>query len=190
MIDRIEAFLTDLDQSLASQAPGDVLDLYHIGRSALVWHYGYTATTNDFDFLRPEGNRELTDLALRLFGKGTPKALEHGLYLEVVEPGWPPMPAGYKKRATQIQGSWKVLRVYRLEEHDLVASKLRRFSTRDRADIRLLCDLVAIDPERLEQVLEEAYPFNMEKDGDEFRDSAFRNLRVVQRYLRGEIYEF
>jgi hypothetical protein len=30
----------------------------------------------------------------------------------------------------------------------------------------------------------------MEKDGDEFRDSAFRSLRTVQKYLRGEIAEF
>jgi len=31
---------------------------------------------------------------------------------------------------------------------------------------------------------------HMAKDGDEFRDSAFRSLHVVQRYLRLEIDEF
>ncbi len=190
MRERIEAFLADLDRTLAARAEDARLDLYHIGRSALVWGYDYLATTDDFDFLRPQGEAQWVELALQRFGKNTPKAREHGLYLEVVEEGFPPMPRGYKKRATQIDGPWKTLRVYRLDPHDLIASKLRRFWPKDRADIRLLCDLVPIDPERLEQVLEEAYPFNMEKDGDEFRDSAFRSLRTVQRYLRHELHEF
>jgi len=189
MKERIEAFLADLDRTLAARAAEARLDLYHIGRSALVWEYDYIATTRDFDFLRPQGGAEWVELALQLFGKNSPKAKEHGLYLEVVEEGFPPMPLGYKKRATQVDGPWKILRIYRLDPHDLVASKLRRFSPKDRADIRLLCDLVALDPERLEQVLEEAYPFNLEKDGDEFRDSAFRSLRAVQHYLRHEINE-
>jgi len=77
------------------------------------------------------------------------------------------MPRGYKERATEKAGPWKVLRVFRLDPYDLVASKLRRFWPKDRADVRLLCDLVELEPERLEQILEEAYPFNLEKDGDE-----------------------
>ena len=190
MRERIEAFLADLDRALAERANGEVLEIYHIGRSALVWQYAYTATTQDFDFLRPAGCEQLVKRALQLFGCDTTKAKEHGLYLQVVEEGFPPMPWGYKKRATKVKGAWKVLRIYRLEPHDLAASKLRRFSTHDREDIRLLCDLVPIDPIRLEEVLEEAYPFNLEKDGDEFRDHAFRSLRVVQRYLRNEINEF
>ena len=108
----------------------------------------------------------------------------------MVDEALPPMPWGYKKRATKVEGPWKVLRVYHLDPHDLIASKLRRFSAGDRTDIRLLCDLVDIDPERLQEVLDDAYPFNLEKDGDEFRDAAYRSLTIVQRYLRGEINEF
>jgi Nucleotidyltransferase of unknown function (DUF6036) len=190
MKERIEAFLADLDRTLAPSAQGKSLEIYHLGRSALVWHYAYSATTQDFDIIRPDGAAELLALALRLFGPDTLKALEHGLYLQVVDEPLPPMPWGYKKRATEIAGSWKALRVFRLGPYDLVASKLRRFWPKDRADIRLLCDLVEIEPDRLEHILEEAYPFNMEKDGDEFRDSAFRSLRIVQRYLRHEIDSF
>ena len=127
---------------------------------------------------------------LRLFGPDTPKALEHGLYLDAVDEPLPPMPRGYKKRATEIAGSWNVIRVYRLDPYDVVASKLRRFTPKDRADVHLLCDLADLEPQRLEQILEEAYLFNMEKDGDEFRDSAFRSLRIVQSYLRHEIDSF
>lgn len=49
MKERIEAFLADLDQALATQAQGAKLQLYHIGRSALVWQYDYVATTADIE---------------------------------------------------------------------------------------------------------------------------------------------
>jgi hypothetical protein len=189
MKDRLEAFLSDLDRYLAGQTQGEVLEIYPIGRSALVWNYDYNATTQDFDFLRPKNETPLLGLALQAFGKGTPKSREHGLYLEVVESAFPPMARGYEKRATPVAGPWKVVRLYRLESHDLVVSKLRRFSAKDRADVRLLCDLGHIDPVELEKRLEEAFPFGTPKDGDEYRDSAFRSLQLVQRYLRHEIRE-
>src|SRR5438128_9874861 len=99
MRDRLEAFLTDLDQALAPQAEGETFHVYHIGRSALVWEYDYSATTHDFDILRPRGAERLVDLALQWFGRNTRKAKEHDLYLEVVDPALPPMPAGYENRA-------------------------------------------------------------------------------------------
>ncbi len=181
---------TAIDDALAAAAPGAVLAIYHIGRSALVWEYDYIATTSDIDILQPKGGQELVQLALKLFGRGTDKAKEYDLYLEVVNEALPPMPGGYEQRAHQVEGLWKVLRVFHLEPHDLAASKLWRFATKDRADIRQLCDLGHLDPDRLEQILEKAFPFNNEKDGDEYRDKPFANLRTVQKYLRGEIEEF
>ena len=167
-----------------------MLDIYHIGRSALVWEYDYIVTTADFDILKPRGGEELLDLALSLFGRGTEGAKLLGLYLEVVPEGLPPAPVGYEKRAKRIEGPWAVLRVYHLDPHDLAATKLRRFAAKDREDIRQLCDLGHLEPRRLEEVLEKAFLFVHEKDGDEFRDAAFRNLHVVQQYLNGEINEF
>ena len=79
MKERIEAFLADLDQTLAGRAEGQVLELYHIGRSALVWAYDYNATTQDFDFISPKGEAPLATLALLSFGKDTAKAKQHGL---------------------------------------------------------------------------------------------------------------
>jgi hypothetical protein len=188
--DRILAFLNAIDEALAPVAEGKQLDLYHIGRSALVWEYDYVATTADFDVLQPKGSAELLEVALAQFGKGTDRARELGLYLEVVPDGLPPAPVGYDKRAHLVEGTWRVLRVFHLEPHDLAATKLRRFAPKDREDIRQLCDLNVLNAEQLEQTLEKAFPFNLEKDGDEFRDAAFRNLRTVQQYLRGEIREF
>jgi hypothetical protein len=190
MKDRILAFLADIDETLAAAAPGEVLEVYHIGRSALVWEYDYIATTADIDILRPKGAAWLVELALREFGHGTDLAKSHGLYLQVVEEALPPVPGGYEKRAHRVDGPWKVLRVYHLEPHDLAATKLSRFAPKDREDIRQLCDLGHLDPVKLEETLEKAFRWNLDKDGDEYRDSPFRNLRLVQQYLRGEVNEF
>ena len=81
MKERIEAFLQDLDRTLASEAEGEMLDVYHIGRSALVWKYAYSATTKDVDILCPQGGATLLALALRYFGKDSKNAMAHGLYL-------------------------------------------------------------------------------------------------------------
>jgi hypothetical protein len=188
--DRILAFLTAIDGALAAAAPGGTLDVYHIGRSALVWEYDYVATTSDIDVLCPKGAADLVERAVALFGRETDGAKAHGLYLDVVNEAFPPMPGGYERRAHQVEGPWKVLKVYHLDPHDLAASKLRRFAPRDREDIRQLCDWGHLDPAKLKEILEKAFHFIHEKDGDEFRDKAFEHLRVVQKYLRGEITEF
>jgi hypothetical protein len=188
--DRILMFLNAIDAVLEPAAMGQTLNIYHIGRSALVWEYDYIETTIDIDILRPRGGEALVELALSLFGKETDGAKAHGLYLDIVNEAFPPMPAGYEKRAHAVEGPWMVLRVFHLDPHDLAASKLRRSAARDRQDIRQLCDWGHLDPKRLEKILEKAFPFNLEKDGDEFRDTAFEHLRIVQRYLNGEISEF
>ena len=89
MKERIRGFIDDLDRSLQPHADGETLDVYHIGRSALVWEYDYTATTSDIDMFRPQGDPRLIDLALQLFGRDTAKADEHGLYLDAVYPAFP-----------------------------------------------------------------------------------------------------
>lgn len=187
---RIEAFLADLDQALAAHAQGASLKIYHIGRSALVWRYNYPVTTADVDIFRPRGHEALVELAVRLFGRDTPKAKEHDLYLQFVDEALPPAPYGYESRAVKVAGPWSVLTIYHLEPHDLAATKMRRFWPKDRADIRLLCDLGLLDAQQLEETLERAFVWNLPKDGDRYRDDAFDHLRDVQRYLRGEIAEF
>jgi hypothetical protein len=190
MKDRIRAFMDDLDVTLQPHANGETLIVYHIGRSALVWDYDYAATTSDIDLFRPKGDQRLIEIAMKSFGRGVPKAIEHGLYLDPVDDALPPAPAGCEKRARQVAGQWQVLRIYHLERHDLAATKMRRFAPKDREDIRMLCDLGLLEEKQLEETLEKAFRFNLDKDGDPYRDSAFANLAVVQRYLRGEIREF
>jgi hypothetical protein len=185
---QIEAFLADLDECLVPHANGDRLTICHIGRSSLVWQYGFTSTTSDIDMIGVDG--ALADLAISLFGKGSEKAREHGLYLDIVNAGLPPVPHGHMRRATKRDGPWKVIEVHHLEPNDLAATKLKRFSAKDREDIRLLCDAGMIDEERLQESFENAFIWTMEKDGDPIRDRAAANLRTVKQYLRGEIKEF
>lgn len=53
MNDQIHRLLNEMDTELARIAqPGERLDLYHIGRSALVFHYGAKGlSTRDFDIV-------------------------------------------------------------------------------------------------------------------------------------------
>jgi hypothetical protein len=96
MTDLILRFLNDLDAALAPEAGGRRLILYHIGRSALVWQYGFAAATADIDVIHLTTDcSPLLEKALRLYGKETAKAAEYNLYLESVPEGLPPVPAGF-----------------------------------------------------------------------------------------------
>jgi hypothetical protein len=116
----IERFFAELDAYLRGGATaGERLDLYLIGRSALIWSHGLalgSGATKDVDVLQIGG--ELPPLlrnALDSFGKGTEDAKRLGLYLEPVPDALPPVPSGFKKRwrlATGRScgsGSWKCM---------------------------------------------------------------------------------
>ena len=185
MRDRIDSFLTALDRALQPEAAGETLALYHIGRSSLVWRYEFPVTTFDVDVICPGGGGRLLRLAVTLAGRGTKLAGDHGLYLEQVPEGLPPVPGGFQQRATAADGPWAVLQLFHLDPNDLAATKLRRFSTRDREDVLELCDRLLVTAERLTASLESAFRYTMEKDGDPDRDKAFRNLKTVVDYLSG-----
>ena len=150
MKDRILTFFNDLDNHLLPFTDGEPLKLYHIGRSSLVWKYGFTSATNDVDFLKPKGSDRLIQIALEKFGRGSTKAEEYGFYFELVDTGLPPVPPGYDKRAIEVEEKWKAIRVFHLEPNDLAVTKLKRFATKDREDIRQMCDMDLIDAAKLE----------------------------------------
>src|SRR5262249_39674544 len=103
---RIEAFLRDIDQFLTERRPGTMLDLYHLGRSALVWHYDSPATTRDIDVLHPRGDQAPIEFVIAAFGQDTVEARRPALYLEPAPELLPPVAIGFEKRATQISGGW------------------------------------------------------------------------------------
>jgi len=147
--DEILNFLKAIDAELAGHAEeSERLDLYLIGRSALILRYGVTLATKDVDIVHFHG-LELEHKAIELFGKGTENAERLGSYLEPVPQGLPPIPGGYCKRSQDIPGDWQVLRPKQPEPHDLVVTKLKRFHAKDRQDLRILCDSGELMSDRL-----------------------------------------
>jgi hypothetical protein len=183
--DEIFSFLKAVDADLSGHAgSGETLDLYLIGRSALILGFGLTLMTNDVDIVYVHGS-ELQERAIRAFGKGTPGAHRHGLYLEAVPPGLPPLPGGYQARCVGIPGPWIVIRPKQPEIHDLAVTKLKRFHAKDREDLRILCDTGRLSVGGLRQSLDSAFAFAADEEEDAGRRAAYDSLRTVIEYLEG-----
>ena len=182
--DEILGFLEAIDVELVNHAgEGETIDLYLIGRSALILRYGLNLSTKDVDIVHFEGV-ELERIAIEHFGKGTANAERLGFYLKPVPQGLPPIPGGYCRRSEDIPGRWRVLRPKQPEPHDLAVTKLKRFHAKDRQDIQILCDSGQLDVERLKEVLDSAFMW-ADKDDPE-RDVAAGNLMRVIDYLEGK----
>ncbi len=182
--DEILQFLQTIDVELALHASaGERLDLYLIGRSALILRYGLNLATRDVDIVHDHGSA-LEVKAVELFGRGTRNAERIGFYLEPVPHGLPPIPGGYFHRAVDIAGNWRVLRPKLPEPHDLAATKLKRFHAKDRQDLQILCDSGDLDSGRLREALESAFAWA--EKGDPDREQALANLTRVVDYLKGK----
>jgi hypothetical protein len=69
MNEQILSLLKHLDEALVPLAQlGEHFDLYHLGRSALVMHYGFLLTTNDVDFVAMK-NPNLDEKAIELLAR-------------------------------------------------------------------------------------------------------------------------
>ena len=131
----------------------------------------------------------LLSVALEQFGKAAPGAKEHDLYLESVPDGIPPLAPGFKKRCTLMAGEWKVLTVWQPDANDLAASKLKRYASKDKEDLRHLCDNGLVTVEQLKLSLNGAFMWETEESGDPGRERAFANLEKVIAYLEGNARE-
>jgi hypothetical protein len=192
MNDPIRAFLDRLDEELLPSAKqGARLDLYLLGRAALVLSYQFPLSTQDIDIVRPPDS-ELANKAIEVLGRGASLARTLGLYLDPVPPGLPPLPHWYARRCTLFPGNWKVLRVWALEVHDLAVTKLKSFRPQDREDLQILCDRGLLDAAKLYESLDAAFPFRSPKTEDVEDDpdtpdwgKALAGFRRVEAYLKG-----
>lgn len=182
-VDEVLAFLRTIDAELVRQAVGgETLDLYLIGRSALILGYGLRLMTKDVDVVEVKVSRLLT-VALGVFGKGGPGHTEPGFYLEAVSSGFPPLPIGFERRCGDVPGPWRVIRPKWPEAHDLVVTKLKRFHAGDREDVQILCDTGEVEIGTLRERFDLAYAFS---DLDDPKvAAALRNLGTVAEYLEG-----
>jgi hypothetical protein len=182
--DEIFAFLEAIDTELVAHVgEGERLDLYLIGRSALIVRYGLDLATKDVDIVHFHGSG-LKLRAVELFGKGTSHAERLGFYLEPVPQGLPPIPGGYCPRSEDLPGRWRVLRPRQPEPHDLAVTKLKRFHAKDREDLQILCDSGELDADCLRERPESAFTWAEKDDPDQ--ELASRNPARVIEYLEGK----
>lgn len=192
MRERILRLLDAIDQRLVTKAQhGERLDLYVIGKAAVILFFGGDqagAMTSDVDVVQiTYPPSPLLSIALSEFGKGASGARElNNLYLESVPIGFPPPAASFRSRCTPMIGDWKVLSVWQPDANDLAASKLKRYASKDRQDLRHLCDIGALQAEKLRHSLEGAFIWETEESGDTDRERAFVNLATVIAYLHGD----
>jgi hypothetical protein len=182
--DEILSFLKAIDSELVEHAKeGEILDLYLIGRSALIVRFGLNLATKDVDIVHFHGSA-LEDKAVELFGKGTPNAARLGLYLEPVPQGLPPIPGSYCPRSEDIPGDWQILRPKQPQPDHLAVTKLSRFHAKDREDLQILCDSGSLNAENLSNALASAFMWDEEDDPK--RQRADANLKIVIDYLDGK----
>ncbi len=181
MNESLQHFFQEIDEALVPFANGQRLDLYHLGRSALIWRYQATFSTKDIDVVQLR--TPLEEKAHELFGKDSAKAKEIGLYLDLVPDALPPVSNGFRRRSQEVPGNWQVIRLWELEPNDLAATKMRSFRAQDRQDLRFLCDLGVLRADTLRDSMKEAWIWWL--DDDQLREAAFANLEKVIHYLEG-----
>jgi hypothetical protein len=177
-------FFDVVDAELVRHAgPDDTLELYVIGRSALVIGLGSQLQTKDVDVVKVHS--PLLDKAEEVFKKDAPEHELHGFYLDVVSSGLPPLPSGFQSRCIEVEGPWRVIRLKRLEVHDLVVSKLKRFHQGDRQDVQIICDTEGIEEHTLRERFDLAYWVKDQDDSEVVKAKA--NLETVAKYLDGRL---
>jgi len=186
MANDITPFLQAIDEELAKHAAtGETLDVYLLGRSALILRYGVNLATKDVDVLTQGDLPPLQAQAFELFGKETSNARKWGLYLEAVPAGLPPVPGDYRTRAVALPGTWRVLRPRTLDAHHLAVSKLRRFHAGDREDLRILCDSGGVTTSGLKNALDSAFPFGLDEEENPDHKRVKDHFQKVLDYLEG-----
>jgi hypothetical protein len=184
--DEITRFLHAIDEDLALDAgAGERLELFLMGRAALIVRYGLTLATKDVDLATQGEALPLQARAFEHFGKGTRNAQRWGLFLEPVPAGLPPVPGSYRTMAKDLPGDWKVLRPRQLDPHHLAVSKLRRFHAGDREDLRIICDSGDVTVEGLKTALDSAFPFGFDEEEDADHGRVQDRFGRLLEYLEG-----
>jgi len=112
-----DAFLKDLDRGLE-----EPVELHCLGGFVLTMLYGLKRPTADVDVLAVRPRMDLNLLA----GIGSPLHKKHRVYFQLVTV-LEAYPEDYEERLTEMfPGAFRNLRLFALDPHDLVLTKLRR----------------------------------------------------------------
>jgi hypothetical protein len=132
-------FLRDVDASLP-----EPVTLHCLGGFVATIQHGLERQTADVDYVEIVPFDQLAVLQ-RLAGPDSPLARQHGLYFQHVTVA--SLPESYDDRLTALfPGRFRHLRLFAVEPHDLVLSKLGRNSPVDREDVAYLARTVPLDP--------------------------------------------
>jgi hypothetical protein len=138
-----QSFLADID----SQVDGTV-DLHCLGGFVVADRYDVSRTTADLDVLHTVNH--MSQALIALAGRGTRLHKRHNVYLDVVAVAV--VPENYESRLAELHPhTFRHLRLWALEVHDLVLAKLTRNIDRDRDDVKRLARYPGLDPALLEQ---------------------------------------
>jgi hypothetical protein len=139
--DDVLAFLLGVERHLK---PDQHVELYVGGGAAILLAYDGILATGDVDFIGPKSGL-LLEMS-QLLGKGSEHHRQTKLYFDVVPPGLFPSDMGWQGRTIPVNlPELQRVKLRVLEVHDLIVSKLKRFSDKDRRDVRALCNRPEID---------------------------------------------
>lgn len=134
-----KSFFDDLDGLLT-----EPVALHCIGGFAVIYGYGVARTTNDCDFAVVAGASWLKEVS-ELGGKGSELHTRHRVYLDPVTVAT--LPEAYEDRLLPLfPGTWRRIRLFALEAHDVALAKLERNFSRDQNDVKLLAQAGHLDP--------------------------------------------
>jgi hypothetical protein len=137
------SFFFDIDRVLSQSVA-----LQCIGGFAIAMLYGLPRPTIDVDCIAVIPAEEVTGLQA-LAGVGSELHRKHGIYIQHV--ALVTVPEDYADRLTLLfPATYRRLRLFGLEAHDLALSKLERNSARDREDVKFLARAARLDLELLE----------------------------------------
>lgn len=136
------AFLADIDAALL-----EAVSLHCLGGFAVSLFYGVARPTRDVDVVdvRPH---HLKQWLATIAGPGSTLAKKHKVYLQIVTVAT--LPESYEERLVEVAlAAFRKLRLFVLEPHDLVLSKLSRNSEVDTEDVLQLDETQHLDLEVL-----------------------------------------
>lgn len=162
----IEALLADIDNRWSPPTHSARVHLRLIGQTSLYLQTGYARGTKDSDVLE---TRQVTGPVRAqleaLAGRGTALAHRHGLYVDVVDSAIPLLPSDPVWHAYPLELAHFDVSV--LDVTDIVVSKLYRYISTDREDVRTMVEGGHVEHGRLRERLQnviERYEFEARAD--------------------------
>jgi hypothetical protein len=126
---RWNAFFQDVGRLI-----GSAVELHCLGGFVLSARYDLPRPTGDVDYIAAMPPNAVTDLET-IAGQGSALSKKHGLYFQYVTVA--DVPEDYAARLTELfPGAFTRLRLFALDVHDLVLTKLVRNSSVDLEDAR------------------------------------------------------